>query len=79
MTFAALLVTQKREKRKVSSRETNGLPYNIKPKHSNKKQNKQPAPHNTYIEKHLVFAEKFPQKILLPAVKAFRQGTEVLI
>ena len=41
--------------------------------------NKQPAPHNTYIEKHLVFAEKFPQKILLPAVKSFRQGTEVLI
>ncbi|HBO65832.1 MAG TPA: hypothetical protein DD628_04035 [Clostridiales bacterium] len=41
--------------------------------------NKQPAPHNTYIEKHLVFAEKFPQKILLPAVKSFRRGTEVLI
>ena len=61
---------------KVSSRETNGLPYNLNPSTSI---NKQPAPHNAYIEKHLVFAEKFPQKILLSAVKAFRQGTEVLI
>ena len=60
----------------VSLRETNGLPYNLNPSTSI---NKQPAPHNAYIEKHLVFAEKFPQKILLPAVKAFRQGTEVLI
>ena len=55
-------------------------PYNIKPKHSNKKnKTSNPHPHNAYIEKHIVFAEKFPQKILLPAVKAFRQGTEVLI
>ena len=61
---------------KVSSRETNGLPYNLNPSTSI---NKQPAPHNAYIEKHLVFAEKFPQKILLPAVKSFRRGTEVLI
>ena len=84
MTFAALLVTQKREKRKVSlrlsSRETNGLPYNITPEYINKKtKHINHTPDNTYIEKHLVFAEKFPQKILLPARNAFRRGTEVLI